>query len=193
MELSSKALTTLETVKDHIGIDAADTTWDNRIKFLINGFSEFIESYAGRGLAKGTFTQKLDSYGHGKIYLRTWPILSITSIKIDNVLVSAGDYLPYNEQGSILYRSGGWPDGDQNIEVIYSGGYVLPKDADDDNPRTLPYDIELACVKGVGNLLNKSDAEGVRSSNSGGMSVNFADGLDSEVKGILDSYKVLNV
>lgn len=193
MELSSKALTTLETAKDHMGIEVSDTTWDNRIKFLINGFSEFIEAYTGRGFSKGTFIQKLDSYGSGKIYLRTWPILSITSIKIDNVAVSAGDYLSYDDEGAILYRGGAWPNGDQNLEIEYVGGYVLPKDADEENPRNLPYDIELACVKGVANLLNKSEAEGVRSSNSGGMSVNFGDGLDPEAKTILDAYKVLNV
>lgn len=193
MELSPQALTILETVKLHLGIAADDTAKDDRLIFLINGFSAFIESYTGRKFVKGTFTEKLDGNGCSKVYLQTMPVLSVSEIKQNGSVVSAGDYLVYGEEGSVLSKNGVWPEGNQNIEITFTGGYVLPKDETEDNPRTLPFDIEIACVKGVGKLFNKTELEGVKNSNSGSMSANFQDALDSEISQILDLYTNFDV
>ena len=46
MELTSKALTTVEQVKIHLSIQGA--AQDEEIKLLVNGASEFIEKYCNR-------------------------------------------------------------------------------------------------------------------------------------------------
>lgn len=193
MNLSPGALTTLETVKAHLGIASGETASDNRLIFLVNGFSELFQNYTGRKFAKGTFTEKLDGDCSEKIYLQTLPILSVSEIKLNGIVVSAGGYVVYGDEGSVFYKNGVWPEGNQNIEVTFTGGYILPKDESEEHPRTLPFDIEMACVKGVGKLFNKAESEGVKNSSSGSMSVNFQDALDTEISQILDLYTNFDV
>src|SRR5687767_9662092 len=99
MPLVGNALTTLAQVKLHIGIEASDTSQDGLLEFYINGASEFIERYTRRKFAKGDYTLKLNGEGFARLYLPNYPIVSIGSVKIDGVVVSADGYVAYNDIG----------------------------------------------------------------------------------------------
>ena len=80
-----------------------------------------------------------------KLVVRGYPILSVTSVKVDSSLafastslVSSSDYFIQSENGIIRKISGTWtdpyniandsPTGEDDIQVIYLGGYVPERD-----------------------------------------------------------------
>ena len=196
MELSGNALTTLEEAKSFLGIDSGDTSQDDLLKFFINSASDFIEQTCSRKFGKVEISENVDGTSTQSLLLSRFPIIGITSITSDGILVDSAEYKIYSESGKV-FRDKGWSFGNQNIAVVYTAGYVLPKDADPDaDPpvvRSLPFDLEVACLKLVGAALNKKEAEGVKNGSAGNLSINFGDGIDKAVLTILNNYKTYHV
>jgi len=164
--LADNALTTLEDTKNMLGIaeDDADPQRDAVIAMLINSASSWVERMTGRTLGKRTYLQQYDAIGAQELVLRQWPILAVEYV-LDT---QAGAEIPAEEYDintggdiGILYNDGGWPlRGHRGglaydiitpmrcLEVKYTAGYVLPKDAAEDDPCTLPADLQ-AVVWGV--------------------------------------------
>lgn len=168
VSLSLHALTTLEAVKEELNISAGDASQDTYLARLINAASEAIERYCDRHFEKASLIEKVAGQGSQRILLSRTPILSVTSVTLSGSVLAPSEYEVEAEAG-MIYRSTGWPwsamhrpgivqdpypgSETKNIEVTYTGGYVLPKDEDlTANPpvvRTLPYDLEEACIATV--------------------------------------------
>lgn len=195
-QLSSNALTTLETAKDHLGIPSSDTSKDKSLRLLISGASNFIEKKTNRRFGKGTYTETYDASGRSPyLYLKAAPVTAFTSLSIDGVAVAAGDMVRYDDVGKLYYKNGSWPQSNQGITVVYSGGYVLPKDATAEPlvVRTLPADLELACLMLVDGAFNRKGAGGVASSGSGSMNVSFEKIYNDDIKAMIRPYRYYNV
>ncbi|WP_010500652.1 hypothetical protein [Paenibacillus elgii] len=104
--------------------------------------SQAIESFCKRSFRKQQYTERMSGYKSDYINLRNFPVASVESLTGQTGEIT--DYEILSE--GRLYRRNGWPIGKHNIQVTYTGGYVLPGDATPDNPRTLPESIELACL-----------------------------------------------
>ena len=126
------------------------------IELLINKASSMIERFTGRHLGRQSYRQWYDADGTQELVLLEYPIISIESIKEDGRLVSPSQY-DFGQTGHIgvVYRDNGWMKAGWRrglaydivapkrvIEVCYTAGYVLPKDATEDDPQTLPADLE---------------------------------------------------
>lgn len=135
---------------------AEDEQTDLIIELLINRASAWIERMTGRRLGKQSYRQWYDADGSQELVLLEYPIISIESIKEDGALVPPDRY-DFGQTGHIgvVYRDEGWLKAGWRrglaydivapkrvIEVCYTAGYVLPKDATDDDPQTLPADLE---------------------------------------------------
>ena len=85
-----------------------------------------------------------------------YPIISVEYVKEEGRLVNPNRY-DYSQTGDVgvIYRDEGWLKAGYRkglaydivapkrvIEVSYTAGYILPKDATDDEPQTLPADLE---------------------------------------------------
>lgn len=158
--LADNALTTLETMKTMLGIaaDDIDPQRDAIITNLINSVSAWVERMTGRKLGKHTYIQQYVASGTQELVLLQWPIVSVDYVKDTN----AGGVIPpaeydFNVTGDIgvLYKDDGWPLRGYRgglaydivapmrcLEVKYIAGYVLPKDATEDDPCTLPADLQ---------------------------------------------------
>lgn len=158
--LAPNALTTLEDMKTMLGIspDDVDPQRDAVITNLINSVSAWIERMTGRQLGKKTYTQQYVASGTQELVLLQWPIVAVESVKdtSDGSEIPASEY-DFNVTGDIgvLYKDNGWPLRGYRgglaydivapmrcLEVKYTAGYVLPKDATEDNPCTLPFDLQ---------------------------------------------------
>ncbi len=146
-----------EQLEQMLGLAGAeDEQTDFIIELLINRASAWIERMTGRHLGKQSYHQWYDADGSQEMVLLEYPIVSIESIKEDGRLVDPNRY-DYGQTGHIgvVYRDEGWrrtgwrrglaydivvPK--RAIEVCYTAGYVLPKDATEDDPQTLPADLE---------------------------------------------------
>lgn len=155
--LTENALTTLERMKLMLGLsDIEDEKTDMIIEMLINRASAWIERQIGRHLGKHEYLQWYDADGQQELVLEEYPIVKVEYVKQQGELVDPRSY-DYTQTGDIgvIYRDAGWlkagwRSGLANdiirsmrvIEVKYTAGYVLPKDATEDDPQTLPADLE---------------------------------------------------
>lgn len=160
IELASNALTTLETVKEMLGmpVEESASQVDNVLIRLINAASAWVETMTERKLGRSDYRQKCRGTGSQELVLQHYPIVSVDSVtEIGSGKVLASASYNFDEKGEIgvLYREEGWPyrgypaglSGDyiapqRYLLVQYTAGYVLPKDATEDSPCTLPADLE---------------------------------------------------
>lgn len=155
--LADNALTTLERMKLMLGLsDIEDERTDEIITLMINRASSWIERQIGRHLGKRSYRQFYDADGQQELVTLEYPIISVEYVKEDGREVDPKcyDYSQTAEIG-VIYRDEGWLKAGYRrglaydivapkrvIEVSYTAGYVLPKDATEDDPQTLPADLE---------------------------------------------------
>lgn len=157
MPLAANALTTLQRMKLMLGLsDVADERIDEIITLLINKASAWVERQTGRHLGKQSYRQWYQADGQQELVTEEYPIISVEYIKEAGALVDPSLY-DFGQTGNVgvIYRDDGWLRASyraglafdsvatkRNIEVSYTAGYVLPKDATEDDPQTLPADLE---------------------------------------------------
>jgi hypothetical protein len=155
---SNRKLTTLAAVKAALGIPEADTSQDAFLAPLIDQASDAIVTFCNRSFARETYRETLPGYGGLRLVLSRTPVVSVASITADGEVFA--DYLVEDAEAGILYRKSGWrwtssswwnitwhPVQEELKFVIeYTAGYVLPGDQ---GVRTLPEDVELACIETV--------------------------------------------
>ncbi|MEN6325793.1 MAG: hypothetical protein ABFD18_06265 [Syntrophomonas sp.] len=190
MSLSQHALTTVDAVKEYLKIAINDTDYDKTIERQINAISEAIENYCIRHFEKAEYTEKYS--GNDKDYLRLnqYPVNLITYIKVLDTEIDSTLYDYLNDSG-ILYNQDIWPSGKRNIEVNYDAGYVLPKDEDGEISRTLPYDLEDACIEMVAAKFNQrqEEAAGKLSRTQEEYNVRYEKDIPAHIRQVLDRYR----
>lgn len=166
MALVDNALTTVARLCRELQI-AVPTGEDlTDLEQFIAQASDAIEAYCDRRFLKATVTEKVRGYGGPTLRLSRYPLVSITSVALSGNAISASSdtwaATPETddaEQGVLRHLSSNWewtadwdagaaaPEQRAGTErplytVVYVGGYVLPASS----PRTLPYQIERACL-----------------------------------------------
>lgn len=159
-QLNANALTTLIRVKQMLGIadNDEDTTRDTIIVNMINAASAWFESKTGRKFGLSSYVERYTAGNSQELCLRQYPIVSIKQVKdtADGSVIDPSAY-SFAEDGHIgvVWKDNGWAMRSHKyglandpcfsrryLQVEYTAGYVLPKDATPDNPQTLPSDIE---------------------------------------------------
>ncbi len=172
MTLAANALTTLATVLDELSLTTDGGVVDARLERYINAASDLIERYCGRTFQReDAIAELVAPKGGAFLLLERTPVLSIASIMDDGTTIDAAEYELRDADVGNVYRAAGWPSTarsrggltsspvpgseERTLTVTYSAGYVTPAqaaDADGDffeATRTLPYDLEDACVQMV--------------------------------------------
>lgn len=174
---STTALTTLENVKDEMGICLDETATDPRLQRLIQRASDAIVARLSRPLARHTITELLPWTGQRRQWLHVAPIVSITSVKLNGNVIPVAEYQVDRRAGSV-FRDGGWMSnmltgfgatqfptaerGKSVYEFVYVAGYYLPTFAI--NPDLaitaadwrLPADLEAAAIALVRHYWNQA-------------------------------------
>lgn len=163
--LKDNALTTLDTLKNELGIKPTDESDEERDKKLcrkINTYSDLIENVTGRIFKLQTYTEKYQGSNTQTILLNNKPVTNIVSVTQDGETIESTEYqlLGKHDNKRRLFKNSGWKQssygylmtpqrkfGDFDIEITYEAGYILPYDENyPEKPRTLPYDIENAIL-----------------------------------------------
>jgi len=176
-------LTTLDSAAGALGVSAADP----KLPRLIGSASEAIRRYIGRPQLhySATIVEKLAGYaGQARLYLGAVPLISVASIVLpDGTALAPADFTVEDLVTGALYRREGWPftgvdDGgvlyaeEKAIVVTYAGGWVTPAQS---GTRTLPYDLEHACILAVVSAYRSEPRDAsIASESLGDYSVSFA-------------------
>lgn len=197
-------LTTPATVALELGVSAADP----RLPRLISVASDAIAAFLNRQLHYiAGMTELVQGFGRPRLLLNVSPIVSITSITLpDGTVVT--DYIRENDKAGILYRRSGWastalargglpPQNDvapgtqePAISVVYSAGWVTP--AAVAGVRSLPYDIEEACVQTVVTRYRRGGQdEAISQEALGDYSVTYRDQMGIASRGSAESTGML--
>lgn len=150
-EAPASGFASLADVKSFLGISGAGS--DTRLNTLIAAATLQIEGYCGRILAQRTVTELLDADdAYSAIVVSRFPIISLTSVKFDDVAQTVGDFRASKSSGVLRVAAGGtFPIG--LLEFVYEAGYA-----------TIPVPIGEACIRLVAALYNSNgQAIGVKS------------------------------
>ena len=155
--LANNALTTLDRMKLMLSLDdETDERTCTLVELLVNKASSWVEQQVGRPLGKNTYREFYEADGQQELVTLKYPIISVDYVKEAGRLVPPERY-DYGQTANIgvIYRDDGWLragyrrglandiiETKRNIEVCYTAGYVLPKDATDEEPQPLPADLE---------------------------------------------------
>lgn len=178
--LRPNALTTLDRLKEMLGISLEDTGNDGVLIQLINQASASIEKALGRKLKKQVYCQKCKGTGNQYLLMEQYPIREIKSIRQGDILMDPALYdVPGGGMAGVIYKDDGWTyhgypygltgdyvAGKRDIQVEYVAGYTLPGDATVENPCDLPADLEGLCQEMTGyayGKLQSGGSEGLKS------------------------------
>ncbi len=204
--LRENALTTLEDMLEFMGMDGEDTPQavKNNIIRLINAASSYIEAVTGRKFRKQRYTEKHFASGYQELCVDQYPVISVESVRDDagNIvrdfeITGSGEYgVLFRDQGWGIkgYRSGLADDvhlKSRYLTVEYTAGYVLPKDATQEEPETLPYDLQMIVWQIVQQQwgLAKNGANGLAAFSISDVSWTFDKELGAQVQDIINCYK----
>jgi uncharacterized phiE125 gp8 family phage protein len=118
----TKAIITLKQAKDYLKVDYPED--DELLADLINRATDYLEKVKYKTIIKQreVSQEKHDGTGKRKIYLKNYPVSSITSLTVDGVPFN--DYVLYGRIGMLITQDGSvWRSGRQNIVVDYVAGY----------------------------------------------------------------------
>lgn len=131
--LRTNALTTLEALKQLLGIDETDTSQDSVLIQLINRASASIENALGRKLRRSTYTERVKGTGSQYLLVENYPIVAVEEIKAGREIVDPGLYdITVRGNAGVIYKDDGWTyygfptadrrrrDGSRNITVRYT-------------------------------------------------------------------------
>lgn len=209
MALEANALTTWATLKGELGL--TDDTQQAFGERIINSASGAIERFCSRSFGySATITEKLVPPPGQRLVLPRAPIVAIASVTLYGTALTAdtdSGYLIESASAGILFRRYGWSPWDiiregvadqpvpgtarpDALVVVYGGGWVLPSQQ---GTRTLPYDVEEACLVTAVSLYRKRGRDrDVASEALGGWSATYrgtAAGLPDDAAAILEPYR----
>lgn len=163
--LKDNALTTLDTLKNELGInptDEADEQRDIKLCRKINTYSDLIENLTGRIFKLQTYTENYSGTNRQVLLLNNTPVTNVISVIKNNETIESTEYelQGKHDRKRRLFKDTGWiktsynhlmtPQskyGKHDYTITYEAGYILPYD---ENPpervRTLPYDLEEALL-----------------------------------------------
>ena len=183
--LAENALTKTEKLPD-METDEAIT--------LINTASDLIESYCNRQFKLKEVTETYKGPDSQYLLLRRGPIKEIEEIKINGDEIDL-DEIEIISESAMLYRPKGWRTSDYDIEITYTGGYILPNESED-GPK-LPNPVEYACILLAKELKRMAQSDSnIQRYTRGGVSVTYyerEDQLSPPVKALLNPWRYYDV
>jgi hypothetical protein len=141
---------------------------DFDLGMLIAAASQAIEERCRRTFRKQEHTEIYDGVTGRRLLLRNYPIHAASVQTAAGVPLTGFQIM--QEEG-MLFRREGWPCGERSIIVSYTAGYVLPGDATEENPRTIPEALEYACILMIKHMQREP---GVQQERVGDISVTYS-------------------
>lgn len=159
--MSAGDLVAIDDVKAYLGGDLQSND-DAVLARLITAASTFFTTACARQILEQAYGERYDGKGSARLYLRNTPVLSVTSVAIDEVPIPASVAVAdpgWVLNGNMIVLFGYWfRRGFANVAVTYSAGYAAA-----------PADVAEAVTELVGLRYRGKDRLGKVSESIGGM------------------------
>jgi hypothetical protein len=185
-------LTTLDNVKEWVGVQPDNTTDDELLTRLLNAVSQLVVGYCDRLLLTASYTEQYSRHHGHELTPQNWPISAVASLTVNGNSIPASpdgiqDGFVFNDTTIFLmgysfgYAQYTW--GTQarylNVTVNYTAGY-----------QTIPYDLEQAVIHLIALRYKERERIGQRSKSMAGEVVSFSVfDIPPDVAMILNMYK----
>lgn len=137
---NARDLCTLDEAKAYIVPALSQTAASDAVLgAIITGVSSAIEIYLQRCLTAATFNEVRNGTGLERLAVKNWPIIDVASITVDTHLIPPSgtpvteSWGGYTFDDRFIYIGPGFlgfprrfARGFQNVEVVYSAGYITP-------------------------------------------------------------------
>lgn len=173
-------LTTLVDVKAWMGITVTDH--DAVLTRLISAASNYIQSWLNRDLLAADYTERFNGTGTASLMLTNYPVLSVTSVKINGLTIPAGsdsaDGYFFDSDGLYL-RGYRFERGVSNVLVSYRGGF-----------ETIPAELAQATIELVSLRHKERDRIGIVSKGLAGETITYSQrDFTASIKTVLTQFK----
>ncbi|MCE9531643.1 MAG: phage head-tail connector protein, partial [Planctomycetes bacterium] len=187
------SLDILAHVKSRLGISGSGD--DTLLGLLQDSADKFIENWCDRDFAGGTFTEYHPG-GSEFVFLRNFPVASITSVKVDpgytfgsETLLASSAYVVHLEGGAIESLGGPFYPAPRVVQVVYTVATgQVPDDIKEAYARLVCHWYRQVKTESGSNFLNVAQQKFGDTfqifNNSGG------DAIPKEVRGMLMPYRV---
>ena len=196
-------LTTLELASAYTGLPTSDPT----LALYVSAASQMIASSVGHPLHYRTETQHVSASNGPYLWAASGLLNEITSIEINGNVVAPETYAIDSARSGRIRSTTSW-----TSTALYSGrplstgivpspdvvitgtfGFVTPAQATEALPRTLPQDLELACLMVIAELKTLGETgTNIASMSLGGTSVTYASNrqvISAPVRAIIAKYQ----
>ena len=185
-------LTTYDLVKAWCAIPAANTADDTLFARLTTAASVSVQTYIGRNIPVTSYTETYNGNARSAILLRNAPIVSVTSVMVDNYTIPQATALPgagWRFDSMFVYLDGygynrtdggasTYNKGVQNVVIAYSAGYA-----------TVPFDLAQATIEMAAYMYKSKDRIGEGSKVLAQQTIVYLRDVNPITIRVLDQYK----
>jgi hypothetical protein len=174
------------------------TDGDELLQLILNTAAGLVDDYCNTTFVPTTVIDEVhDGTGTQYILLLHRPVVSVTSVKIDDVELASDSYEVAKREGHIVMpditdedrnpriwrscQSAQWPRGERNIKVTYSYGYS-----------SVPEAVKMATCLTAATMYQSNLRQGIASESRGPRSVSYSpahNGVPSSARQALDRYR----
>ena len=127
MPVKATTIIELADIRAFLNIPTAQTGKDALLIDLLDAYNGKIENYLGVTMINTTYTESYDGDGTDCLFLKHYPIISVTSLSIDDTALSVvvdDDFYIYGEKGYIKLDSDTFTTTDyKNVDIVYIAGH----------------------------------------------------------------------
>ncbi|MAH45560.1 hypothetical protein CMI37_07010 [Candidatus Pacearchaeota archaeon] len=189
MAVEAHVPVTQAEIRKFLKIETEKTSMNDILDMVADGVATAINDFIGVTMITSSYTEIYDgwtSYGDPRgntLYVKKYPIVSITSIADDDVALTSDEYYLYLAEGRIVLKNKSFTADYQTIDIVYTAGYGADRDA-------VPDALKLACHKWIkaiyeGDVVNFSQQFG-----EGTFAQLAREKMPVDVQFILEPYKV---
>ena len=123
-EVQSTTIVTLSEMRSFLNIPTAQTGKDSLLIDLLDSYNDEIELYLGVTMINSTYTEYYDGNGTDCLFLKHYPIGTITTLTIDDEAQTENtDFYKYAGEGYIKLDSDTFTSDLHNVYLVYTAGW----------------------------------------------------------------------
>jgi hypothetical protein len=171
-------------MRTFLNIPAAETGQDSILEALLDGVAKTINDYIGVTAINSSYTEYHDGDGSNTLFLRHFPVVTMTSLVIDTSTIAAADYHLYSDEGYIKYDY--FTSGDRNVVATFTAGWGAAR-------ANVPESIKLALKLWVSYIHKKDNAAFTQRFGEAAVVNVVQYDIPREVRLILEPYRIKRI